>query len=65
MAKNVGGSPFESSGLAALDQKLAMAKRCSHGIRMLHFLLSFFPLSFSPFSLGSRIKIDGLVDLID
>ena len=34
-------------------------------VRMLHFLLSFFPLSFSPFSLGSRIKIDGLVDLID
>ncbi|KAL6974279.1 hypothetical protein U1Q18_028460 [Sarracenia purpurea var. burkii] len=30
MAKNVGQSPFERNSLAPLDQKLAMAKRCSH-----------------------------------
>ncbi|KAK3025723.1 hypothetical protein RJ639_042492 [Escallonia herrerae] len=30
MAKNVAQSPLERKGLASLDQKLAMAKRCSH-----------------------------------
>ncbi|KAF5459132.1 hypothetical protein F2P56_023112, partial [Juglans regia] len=30
MAKNVAGSPLERNSLASLDQKLAMAKRCSH-----------------------------------
>ncbi|KAA8523036.1 hypothetical protein F0562_009459 [Nyssa sinensis] len=30
MAKNVAQSPLERSSLASLDQKLAMAKRCSH-----------------------------------
>ncbi|XP_059596663.1 early nodulin-93 isoform X1 [Vitis vinifera] len=30
MAKNVAGSPLERNGLASFDQKLAMAKRCSH-----------------------------------
>ncbi|KAF8406962.1 hypothetical protein HHK36_006083 [Tetracentron sinense] len=29
MAKNVAQSPLERNGLASLDQKLAMAKRCS------------------------------------
>ena len=67
MAKNVAGSPLERNGLASFDQKLAMAKRCSHGI--LHFLLSFFGLSFFPFPLlrwqkyysntiqGSRLRV--------
>ena len=31
MAKNVAESPLEMNNLAALDKKLAMAKRCSHG----------------------------------
>ncbi|KAF8393249.1 hypothetical protein HHK36_021490 [Tetracentron sinense] len=30
MAKNVAQSPLERNGLASLDQKLALAKRCSH-----------------------------------
>ncbi|KAK4604340.1 hypothetical protein RGQ29_012729 [Quercus rubra] len=30
MAKNVAGSPLERNNLASLDNKLAMAKRCSH-----------------------------------
>ncbi|KAK2966279.1 hypothetical protein RJ640_018090 [Escallonia rubra] len=30
MAKNVAQSPLERKGIASLDQKLAMAKRCSH-----------------------------------
>uniref|UniRef100_A0A2N9I4B3 Early nodulin-93-like n=1 Tax=Fagus sylvatica TaxID=28930 RepID=A0A2N9I4B3_FAGSY len=30
MAKNVAESPLEMNNLAALDKKLAMAKRCSH-----------------------------------
>ncbi|XAR53277.1 hypothetical protein NMG60_11021762 [Bertholletia excelsa] len=30
MAKNVVQSPHERSSLASLDQKLAVAKRCSH-----------------------------------
>ncbi|XXG45666.1 hypothetical protein AAC387_Pa02g0692 [Persea americana] len=30
MAKKVVFSPLERNGLASLDQKLAMAKRCSH-----------------------------------
>ncbi|GAB4832889.1 hypothetical protein Ancab_006907 [Ancistrocladus abbreviatus] len=30
MAKHVAESPLERSSLASLDQKLAMAKRCSH-----------------------------------
>ncbi|KAJ0089524.1 hypothetical protein Patl1_13106 [Pistacia atlantica] len=30
MAKNVAQSPLERSSLASHDQKLAMAKRCSH-----------------------------------
>ncbi|KAA8535064.1 hypothetical protein F0562_030067 [Nyssa sinensis] len=30
MAKNVAQSPLERSSLASLDQKLAMARRCSH-----------------------------------
>ncbi|KAH7849943.1 hypothetical protein Vadar_025368 [Vaccinium darrowii] len=30
MAKNVAQSPLERSSLASMDQKLAMAKRCSH-----------------------------------
>ncbi|CAK9147142.1 unnamed protein product [Ilex paraguariensis] len=30
MAKNVTQSPIERNSLASLDQKLAMAKRCSH-----------------------------------
>ncbi|KAE7998840.1 hypothetical protein FH972_003342 [Carpinus fangiana] len=30
MAKNVAQSPLEINSLASLDQKLAMAKRCSH-----------------------------------
>ncbi|KAL8152554.1 hypothetical protein V2J09_010314 [Rumex salicifolius] len=30
MAKNVAESPLERSSLASLDQRLAMAKRCSH-----------------------------------
>ncbi|XAR53276.1 hypothetical protein NMG60_11021761 [Bertholletia excelsa] len=30
MAKNMAHSPLERSSLASLDQKLAMAKRCSH-----------------------------------
>ena len=32
MAKNVAESPLERNNLASLDNKLAMAKRCSHGI---------------------------------
>ncbi|KAJ4959499.1 hypothetical protein NE237_026610 [Protea cynaroides] len=30
MAKNVAQSPLERNGLPSLDQRLAMAKRCSH-----------------------------------
>nr|DAD27097.1 TPA_asm: hypothetical protein HUJ06_028565 [Nelumbo nucifera] len=30
MDKNVAQSPLEGNGLASFDQKLAMAKRCSH-----------------------------------
>ncbi|XP_021650833.2 early nodulin-93 [Hevea brasiliensis] len=30
MAKNVAHSPLEKNSLASIDQKLAMAKRCSH-----------------------------------
>ncbi|XP_059433590.1 early nodulin-93-like [Corylus avellana] len=30
MAKNVAQSPLEINSLASLDQRLAMAKRCSH-----------------------------------
>ncbi|XP_052182717.1 early nodulin-93-like [Diospyros lotus] len=30
MSKNVAQSPLERSSLSSLDQKLAMAKRCSH-----------------------------------
>ncbi|KAK9268406.1 hypothetical protein L1049_000156 [Liquidambar formosana] len=30
MAKNLAQSSLERNGLASLDQKLAMAKRCSH-----------------------------------
>ncbi|GAV87140.1 ENOD93 domain-containing protein [Cephalotus follicularis] len=30
MAKNVGQSPLERASVASLDQKLAMARRCSH-----------------------------------
>ncbi|XP_059638015.1 early nodulin-93-like [Cornus florida] len=30
MAKNVAQSPLERNSLASFDQKLAMAKRCSH-----------------------------------
>ncbi|KAJ9140944.1 hypothetical protein P3X46_031533 [Hevea brasiliensis] len=30
MAKNVSQSPLEKNSLSSIDQKLAMAKRCSH-----------------------------------
>ncbi|XP_057988142.1 early nodulin-93-like [Hevea brasiliensis] len=30
MAKNVAQSPLEKNSFASIDQKLAMAKRCSH-----------------------------------
>ncbi|XP_068649355.1 early nodulin-93-like [Aristolochia californica] len=30
MVKNVAASPMERNGLTSLDQKLAIAKRCSH-----------------------------------
>lgn len=38
-AKNVALSPLERNGLASLDQKLALAKRCSHGIWFFFFFL--------------------------
>lgn len=37
MAKNVAQSPLERTSLASLDHKLAMAKRCSHGILFYFF----------------------------
>lgn len=40
-AKNVSQSPLERSSLASLDHKLAMAKRCSHGIFLLSFICTY------------------------
>lgn len=40
MAKNTANSPLERNSLVSLDQKLAMAKRCSHGTYVIMTLIS-------------------------
>lgn len=42
MAKDMAQSPLERNNMTSLDQKLAMAKHCSHGNVAFAFLASFF-----------------------
>jgi hypothetical protein len=56
MAKNVAQSPLEINSLASLDQKLAMAKRCSHGNFCFPFLCSSLALAFLFFFYFSSSK---------
>lgn len=60
MAKNVAQSPLERTSLASLDHKLAMAKRCSHGI-LFYFLFlkvqhSLFDVFFGNWVFSSRLS---------
>ncbi|KAF2310673.1 hypothetical protein GH714_016178 [Hevea brasiliensis] len=40
MAKNVSQSPLEKNSLSSIDQKLAMAKRCSHVAGAAYFIVA-------------------------
>lgn len=55
MAKNVAQSPLEKNGLVSIDQRLAMAKRCSHGKVAHHYnIFTFSFLSVLKDSIGCR-----------
>lgn len=53
--KNVAESPLERSSLASLDQKIALAKRCSHGIFLFFFVIIIIIFLLINFSKSSRI----------